>query len=566
VPGEAFTYEVELKIDGLSISCVYENGRLVLGATRGDGTTGEDVTQNVKTIRSLPLALSEPMPLLEARGEVYMAWDVFHKLNEEKEEAGEPVFANPRNAASGSLRLLDPKLTAARKLRVYFYHVARLEGGESVSQTGDLVLLKDLGFPVNPVSRHCKDLDAVKAFITGMKDQHQTLDCESDGMVVKVNEKPIQTRMGSTAKFPRWAIAYKYPAGAKEARVLDIKVQVGRTGVLTPVAVLTPVEIKGSTVQRATLHNYEDLSKKDIRVGDTVLVEKGGDVIPKVTGVVLEKRSRGAQPFEIPSKCPECGSEVNRFEGEVAFRCINPACPAVSVESIYHYASRNALDIEGLGRQSVAQLHAKGLVTDIASLYALKKEDLVGLPGWAEKKASNLIEAVVASKRPPLSKFLFGLGIRFVGEKVARTLAERYRTLEALLGATEEDLLSVPEVGDKIAGSVAAFLRNRKALELLVRLKKTGVEPVAPEKAKPGDQPLVGLSFVITGTLEGLTREEAKAFLEVRGGKVLESVSRKLSYLVAGDAPGSKLKKARELKVPVVSWKEILALLESKEK
>ena len=560
VPGEKFTYEVELKIDGLSISCVYENGQLALGATRGDGVTGEDVTQNVKTIRALPLALPEPVPLLEARGEVYMAWDVFHTLNQEKEEAGEPVFANPRNAASGSLRLLDPKLTAARKLRVYFYHIARLEGKKSERQTGDLALLKDLGFPINPVSRHCKDLDAVKAFIAEMKDKRQSLDCESDGMVVKVDEKAFQARMGFTAKFPRWAIAYKYPAEAKEARVLDIRVQVGRTGVLTPVAVLTPVEIKGSTVRRATLHNYEDLAKKDIRVGDTVLVEKGGDVIPKVTGVVLEKRPKGTRTFEIPSKCPECGSGVVRFEGEVAFRCINPACPALAVEAVYHYASRNALDIEGLGWQSVAQLHEKGLLTDIASLYALKEEDLVGLPGWAEKKASNLIDAIAASKRPPLSKFLFGLGIRFVGEKVAALLAERYRTVQAFRETTEEELLGVPEVGGKIAASVAAYLANKKAMALLERLKKAGVEPVPPEAKPAGDLPFTGLTFVITGTLEGLTREEAKAFLVKHGGKVIESVSRKLSYLVAGEDPGGKLKKARELKVPVVSWKEVLAL------
>lgn len=565
-PGETFTYEVELRIDGLSISCVYENGRLTQGATRGDGVTGEDVTQNVKTIRALPLALPEPVPLLEARGEVYMAWDVFHTLNQEKEEAGEPVFANPRNAASGSLRLLDPRLTAARKLRVYFYHIARLEGKKSGRQTGDLALLKELGFPINPLSRHCEDLGAVKAFIADMKDKRQSLDCESDGMVVKVNEKAVQAKMGSTAKFPRWAIAYKYPAEAREAKVLDIKVQVGRTGVLTPVAVLSPVEIKGSTVQRATLHNYEDLAKKDIRVGDTVLVEKGGDVIPKVTGVVMEKRPKGTKAFEIPSKCPECGSEVTRFPGEVAFRCVNPACPAVSVEAIYHYASRNALDIEGLGWQSVSQLRQQGLITDIASIYALKAEDLAGLPGWAEKKASNLVEAVAASKRPPLARFLFGLGIRFVGEKVAALLAERYRTLDAFLSATQEELLAVPEVGEKIAASVAAYLSNRKAQALIGRLMQAGVEPVPPEARPAGDLPFSGLTFVITGVLEGLTREDAKAYLEKHGGKVLGSVSRKLSYLVVGEDPGSKLKKAGEFKVPVVSWKEILALLESKEK
>ena len=566
VPEEKFTYEAELKIDGLSITCLYENGRLILGATRGDGVMGEDVTQNVKTIRTLPFALPEAPALVEARGEVYMPWNVFHQLNEAREEAGEPLFANPRNAASGSLRLLDPKLTAVRKLRVYFYHIAHLEGRESPAQTTDLALLRAWGFAVNPLTRHCATLHEVKAFIAEMKDARRDLDCESDGIVIKVDEKAVQSRMGTTAKFPRWAIAYKYPAEAGEARVLEIRVQVGRTGVLTPVAVLTPVEIRGSTVQRATLHNYEDLARKDIRVGDAVLVEKGGDVIPKITGVLLDKRPQEAKPFELPSACPECGGEVTRFEDEVAFRCINPACPALAQEAVAHYASRHALDIEGLGWQSVAQLHGAGLVTDIASLYALKEADLKGLPGWAEKKASNLIEAIRASRKPPLVKFLFGLGIRFVGEKVAAVLAGHYRTLDRLLSTTEEELLTIPEIGEKIAASVMAFLRNEKARRLLERLEAAGVQPQKAPAAAAGDLPFSGLSFVITGALPDISRDEAKAFLEANGGKVLAAVSRKLTYLVAGEDPGSKLTKARGLAIPVLSWDGVLDLKKQKEK
>ncbi len=560
IPGEAFSYEAELKIDGLSITVLYEKGRLALAATRGDGATGEDVTANARTIRALPLVLTEPLPLLEVRGEVYMPWEVFKALNAAREEAGEAVFANPRNAASGSLRLLDPQLTAARKLRTYFYHIARVEGAESRSQTEDIALLERLGFPVNPLRRHLSDLGSVKAFIQEAKDRREGLDCESDGIVVKVDEKPLQERLGATAKFPRWAIAYKYPPEGAEARVLAIRVQVGRTGVLTPVADLTPVALKGSTVQRATLHNYEDLARKDIRVGDAVMVEKGGDVIPKVTRVVLEKRPEGAEPFRMPDHCPECGAPVTRFPGEVAVRCINPSCPALALEALYHYASRHALDIEGLGWKSVEQLFKAELLQDIVSIYRLRAADLAVLPGWAAKKAENLVQAVEAAKRPSLNRFLFGLGIRFVGEKAARTLAAHYRSPEALQKATEEELLALPDIGERIAGSVLAFVRNPGTLDLLRRLKQAGVEPVFQEDAS-GPKPLSGLSFVITGTLPGISRDEAKARIEAAGGKVVGSVSGKLAYLVVGEEPGSQLEKAKKLGIKTADWDTIMTMM-----
>jgi DNA ligase (NAD+) len=559
--GEPYSYEAELKIDGLSITCLYEDGRLALAATRGDGTTGEDVTANARTIRALPLALPEPLPLLEVRGEVYMPWDVFAELNRTREEAGEAVFANPRNAASGSLRLLDPKLTAARKLRAYFYHIARLEGAESRSQTEDLALLERLGFPVNPLRRHLSDLAAVKAFIEEARERRAALDCESDGIVVKVDEKPLQERLGATAKFPRWAIAYKYPPEGAEARVTGIRVQVGRTGVLTPVADLTPVSLKGSTIQRATLHNYEDLARKDIRVGDAVVVEKGGDVIPKVTRVLLEKRPADAEPFRMPEACPECGAPVRRFPGEVAVRCINPSCPALAQEALYHYASRHALDIEGMGWKSVEQLFKAGILRDIASIYHLRAEDLAGLPGWGQKKAQNLVSAIEAARHPPLHRFLFGLGIRFVGEKAARTLASHFRSVEAFLKATEKELLALPDIGERIAESVLAFVRHPNTLDLLRRLKEAGVEPRF-EEGPAGPKPLSGLSFVITGTLPGISREEARAVLEAAGGKVVGSVSGKLSYLIVGDEPGSKLEKARKLGIRTADWDTIIKMIQ----
>jgi len=559
VPNEVWTYVAELKIDGLSISLIYENGILKRGATRGDGIVGEDVTQNIKTIKVIPLRLQENLKFLEVRGEVYMPWEAFTKLNQEREKEGEALFANPRNAASGSLRLLDPKITAKRNLKAYFYSIVSIDGGVPATQKDILIKLKNLGFPTNPLWEHLKNLKEVEEFIEKNKEKRFDMDCESDGIVIKINERAIQERLGSTAKFPRWCIAYKYPSEAKETKVKDIIIQIGRTGTATPVAILEPVHIKGSTVQRATLHNYEDLKRKDIRVGDTVLVEKGGDVIPKVVGVVLEKREKTSKPFQMPENCPECGGKLIRIGDEVAFRCTNPSCPAIAQESIIHYAKRNALNIEGLGEKSVSQLFEKGLIKDIVSIYKLKKDSLVGLPLWGEKKAQNLIDQIEKSKKAPLHKFIFGLGIRYVGEKAAKTIANYVKTLDKFMKLTKEELLSLPEIGETMALSIISFIRSPEVIKIIEELKSLGVEPYFEEEEKKG--PLENLTFLITGKLP-VSREEAKNIIEKNGGKVLSAVSKNLSYLIVGEDPGSKLKKAKELNINTISWEEFLKLLQ----
>ncbi len=559
LPYENWTYVAELKIDGLSISLTYEKSILVKGATRGDGTTGEDVTQNIKTIKVIPLKLHRDIKYLEVRGEVYMPWNSFKKLNEEKERDGEPLFANPRNAASGSLRLLDPKITAKRNLKAYFYNIVSMEGGVPKTQKEILEKIKELGLPVNPLWDHLQNLKEVKDFIEKNKEKRFKLDCESDGIVIKINERDIQERLGQTAKFPRWCIAYKYPSEAKETKVIDIKIQVGRTGVATPVAILEPVKIKGSTIQRATLHNYEDLKKKDIRVGDTVLVEKGGDVIPKVVGVVLEKRKPDSIPFQMPENCPICGKKLTKLKEEVAFRCTNPFCPAIAQESIIHYSSRNALNIEGLGEKSVKQLFEIGLLKDISSIYKLKKEDLIVLPLWGEKKAQNLLNSIEKSKKAPLDKFIFALGIRYVGEKAAKTISDYCKSIDKFFSLTKEELLALPEIGEVMAESILNFINSNEAKKLIEELKREGLEPYYEEKEIKGK--LKGLNFLITGKLPNISREEAKSILEREGAKVLTQVSKNLSYLIVGEEPGSKLNKAKELNIPTITWEEVLNLI-----
>lgn len=558
--GERWTYVSELKIDGLSISILYENGILKKGATRGDGITGEDVTQNIKTIKVIPLKIKEPLKKLEIRGEVYMPWEAFSKLNKEKEKEGEPLFANPRNAASGSLRLLDSKITAKRNLKAYFYNIVSMDGGVPETQKEILLKLKELGFPINPLWEHLKNLKEVEDFIEKNKEKRFEMDCESDGIVIKINEREIQERLGTTAKFPRWCIAYKYPSQAKETKVKDIMIQIGRTGTATPVAILEPVQIKGSTVQRATLHNYEDLKRKDIRIGDTVLVEKGGDVIPKVVGVVLEKRQKDSKPYEMPKECPRCGGKLIRIGDEVAFRCENPSCPAIAQEAIIHYAKRSALNIEGLGEKSVTQLFEAGIIKDIGSIYKLKKEDLLKLPLWAEKKAQNLIDEIEKSKNAPLNRFIFGLGIRYVGEKAAKTISEYSKTLDKFMKLTKEELLFLPEIGEVMAQSIISFINNPDVKKLIEELKNLGINPYYKEEEKKGT--LKNLSFLITGKLPNISREEAKSIIEKNGGKVLSQVSKNLNYLIAGEEPGSKLKKAKELNINIISWDEFLKLLE----
>ena len=546
----------ELKIDGLSVSLVYEDGLLVRGATRGDGTTGEEVTPNVRTIRVLPLRLPAGAPrLLEVRGEVYLGKSAFRALNAAREEAGDPLFANPRNAAAGSLRLLDSRETARRRLSVYLYSVARWEGdGAPATQEEALEALVRLGLPVNPNRTVARSADEVRAFLSEWREKRHTLDLETDGAVLKVSPVADQQRLGATAKFPRWALAFKFPAEEATTRVTGIVVQVGRTGVLTPVAEFEPVLLAGTTVRRATLHNYEDLSRKDVRLGDTVAVEKAGDVIPKVTRVLLEKRPPDAVPFEMPAACPECGEAVVREEGEVAVRCVSASCPAQVKEAIRHFVARRAMDVEGLGDERIDQLLAAGLIADVAGLYALRAEDLAALERWGEKSAANVLAEVERSKEAGLARLLFGLGIRHVGEKTGKVLARRFGTMDALGAATEEELTAVSEIGPETARSVRDWFGRAANERLLSKLGVAGVRMNEPEGAPAPGGPLAGMTFVLTGTLPRRTREEATAAIERAGGKVSGSVSRKTAAVVAGEEPGTKLEKARALGVAV--WSE----------
>jgi DNA ligase (NAD+) len=555
--GRTPAFVCELKIDGLSVSLVYEGGVLARAATRGDGTTGEDVTPNVKTIHAIPLKIGarEVPRLLEVRGEVYMPKKSFAALNKAREEAGQPLFANPRNVAAGSLRLLDAKVTASRRLSAFLYSIARWEGaGGPESQSESLLTLEEFSFPVNPHRSVVTDLDGVLAFLEAWRTKRHDLPFETDGVVVKVDALADQKRLGQTAKFPRWAIAYKFPPEEATTVVTGIVVQVGRTGVLTPVAEFTPVLLAGTVVKRATLHNHEDLARKDVRVGDAVAIEKGGDVIPKVTRVLLEKRPRGAQPFAMPERCPACGEKVARLEGEVAVRCVNPSCPAQVAERLRHFVSRRAMDVEGLGDERIEQLIGAGLLTDVASLYDLEADQLAPLERWGEKSAANVTAEIERSKAAGLARLLFGLGIRQVGEKTAKLLARRFLSLEALEAADEEALTSVSEIGPETARGILGWFAHGPNRALLSKLREAGVRMTESPAPPEAGGALSGGVFVLTGTLPRRSREEAAAAIESAGGKVSGSVSKKTTAVIAGEEPGSKLDKARSLGVPV--WTE----------
>jgi DNA ligase (NAD+) len=548
-------YVVEPKIDGLSIAVTWRDGVLERGVTRGDGGVGEDVTSNVRTIRSVPLRLTRPVPRLEARGEVYMPRAAFEALNRQRAEAGEAPFANPRNAAAGSVRLLDPRITASRHLDCFFYVLAEIEGeAPPASHLGRLALLRDLGLRTNPANERCEGLDAVLASITRLEERRRALGYEIDGAVVKADDTDLQARVGATSKFPRWAVAYKYAAEQATTRVRGIVVQVGRTGALTPVADLEPVLLAGTTVSRATLHNEDEVRRKDVRVGDTVFIEKAGEVIPRVVSVVFPKRPRGAVPFTMPARCPVCGSAVVREEGEVASRCTGATCPAKRREALLHFASRAGMDIQGLGDALVDQLLAKDRVRDAADLYDLEAGGLAALERMGPKSAANVLEEIEASKSRPLHRVLFALGIRQVGERAARDLAYAFGSMDALERATEEALLAVEEIGPKTAASVRLFFEQSVNRDLVRRLAEVGVNmrAVAKERAAPAASPFAGKSVVLTGTLPGRTRQEAKAIVERLGGTVSGSVSRKTDLVVAGEKAGSKLERARELDVRVV--------------
>lgn len=556
---ETVEYFCELKIDGLAVSLQYEGGIFRRGSTRGDGYTGEDITQNLRTIRQIPLRLPEPLTL-EARGEVYINRKAFEKLNRRREEEGLMVFANPRNAAAGSLRQLDPRLTAKRPLRIFLYGLGE-HNLELTRQDKLLDYLEKIQLPVNPHRRICSGLEEVWRYCSRWQEEKQELPYEIDGVVVKVNDLEQQKNLGTTARSPRWAVAYKYPPEEKMTRVLDISVNIGRTGAITPVALLEPVTLSGTTVRRASLHNEDLIAEKEIKIGDTIIVHKAGEIIPEVLGVVKEKRTGKESEFRMPRHCPSCGSDTVRLSGEAARRCLNLACPAQLVEKLVHFASRRAMDIEGLGPAVAESVYNSELVRDVGDLYYLKVEQLAGLPRMAEKSAENLVSSIDKSRGNPLRRLLFGLGIRFVGEKAARLLAERFGTLDRLREAGEEELIAVEEIGPKIGEAVVRFFNTTETGPVLDKLKRAGVnftEPVAQKEIGA----LAGKTFVFSGSLQAYTRDEAAALVEERGGRVSSSISRKTDYLVTGDDPGSKLAKAGELGVEVIGeerFKELIS-------
>jgi DNA ligase (NAD+) len=558
---EDIEYEAELKIDGVSIDLLYENGELTRGATRGDGVRGDDVTPNVRTVRALPLKIEQPrFKRLEVRGEIYISKFDFARFNEQLEEAGEEALANPRNAAAGSLRQKDPKLAAQRKLSAFLYHLVGADDLRVESQWAAYELLQKLGLPLNPQRTLCRSLEDVERFIEDWREQRHDLPFEIDGIVVKVNRREMQIELGATSKAPRWAVAFKYPPEAAQTIVRAVNLYVGRTGAVTPVAEFDPVRIGGTKVVNASLHNFDELARKDIRIGDTIVVEKGGDIIPKVVDVLVEKRPRGARRVVPPKKCPVCRQPLHRFEGEVAIRCINQGCPAIVLQSITHFGSRKAMDIEGLGWQTVSALLESGLVTDYASLYELTVEKVAALERKGEKSATTLIVNIGKSKTAELSRFIFAIGIRMVGERAAKLLAERFHTIEALMKATAEELMEVAEIGPRVAQSITFYFAVPANRERMEKMRRLGVSPRHVVIAT-GDR-LAGKTVVVTGTLTRFSREDIHQLIEREGGKASGSVSSKTSYLVAGEAAGSKLDKAKSLGVPVLSEDEFLAMIE----
>lgn len=559
-------YVAEHKMDGLAVELVYENGKLTRAGTRGDGYTGEDVTPNIKTIRAIPWQLfsppyGHPVPgRLDVRGEVYMEKGDFLALNRSREEAGEPLFANPRNAAAGSLRQLDSTITAGRSLKAYFYGVGFVEGHAFQSQWETLQTIRQWGLPVNPRSVLCERIEEAVAYFNKLAEERERLPYETDGVVIKVDSLEWQRRLGEKSRSPRWAIAYKFHPYEAQTKIKDILVQVGRTGVLTPVAVLEPASIGGVTVRRATLHNQDEIDRKDIRLGDTVIVRRAGDVIPEVVEVLSSKRIGEVAPFRMPSECPSCHEEVVRLPGESVHRCLNRNCPAQIKASIWHFASRDAMDIEGLGRKVVSLLVDRGLIRSVADLYRLRVEDLENLPGFGKKSARNLVSAIEASKATTLGDFLFALGIYHVGRHMADVLADHFGSLAGIMGATAEDLQGIHGVGEKVAFSVADFFQlpaNRKLIDDLLAL---GVNIETPGEKSRGEEDLFwrGKTVVFTGTLASMTRQEATALVEQRGAKVTNSVSKNTDFVIVGEDAGSKLEKAQKLGVAVLSEDKFL--------
>jgi DNA ligase (NAD+) len=555
--GDNVTYVAELKIDGLAVSLLYEDGRFVRGATRGDGTIGEDITNNLKTIRSIPFKLKDPV-MLEVRGEAFMPKKSFQKLNAHREEEGQELFANPRNAAAGSLRQLDPKIAASRNLDIFLYGVGKLEGHSVDSHDASLTYLSHLGFKTNPEWKKCENIDEVIEFVNGWQEKRPDLPYEIDGIVIKVNSLYQQEELGFTAKNPRWAIAYKFPAEEVVTKLEGIELNVGRTGVVTPTALLQPVLVAGTTVKRASLHNEDLIREKDIKIGDYVVVKKAGDIIPEVVNVITERRTGDEIDFHMPAECPECDSELERLDGEVALRCLNPQCPAQIREGFIHFVSRNAMNIDGLGEKVVAQLFKEKLIDNVADLYKLERDKLLELERMGEKSADNLLAAIEKSKDNSLERLLFGLGIRHVGAKAAKTIAQRFETMETLMNASKEQLLEVEEIGEKMADSIQLYFSKPEVKELVEELQSLGVNMTykGPKlvKVEDLDTPFAGKTVVLTGKLSILTRNEAKEKLERLGAKVTGSVSKNTDMLIAGEDAGSKLDKAKKFGIDI--WNE----------
>lgn len=590
--GAEIEYAAELKIDGLAVSLTYENGRFVTGATRGDGFSGEDISTNLRTIRAIPLAIlptkgekgregvmenlslfpdqsqitnlkseiadlrSRIPAMMEVRGEVFMLHDEFRRINREREKAGEQTFANPRNAAAGSIRQLDPSITASRRLDIFIYGAGYMADGAFRTHLEMLDAFKSWGFKINPNIRLCRNIEEVRAFIAEWGEKRQLLGYDIDGVVVKVNSLALQERLGFVARSPRWAVAYKFPATQETTIVKDIVIQVGRTGALTPVACMEPVEVGGVIVSRATLHNEDEIRRKDIRIGDTVVIQRAGDVIPEVVKVITEKRTGGEREFAMPPECPVCGGDVERPEGEAVARCVNIACPAQTKERIRHFASRGAMDIEGVGPAQVDQLIDKGLIRDPADLYYLTVDQLLTLDRMGEKSASNIYNAIQGSKNPPLARLIFGLGIRHVGEHVARVLADHFGSMEALAGATVEELSGVAEVGPVIAASLAGFFGEPENREVLRKLREADVNPRVASKPAETPSGIAGKVFVFTGALQRFTRDEAEEKVRQLGARAASSVSKNTDFVVAGENAGSKLQKARDLGITVLAEEE----------
>ncbi len=568
VPGREMDFVCELKLDGLAVALTYTDGRFTTGATRGDGYRGEDITQNLKTIKSIPLTVPKGAPRkFEVRGEVYLPKSGFERLNRERAEEGQPLFANPRNAAAGSVRQLDPRVTAKRPLDIYIYGLGYSEGERAGEREmppthwETMEYLKSMGFKINPYNTHVSDISGADNYYLRWVKERENLEFDADGIVIKVNSLELQRELGTVGHDPRWAVAYKFPAIQATTRLLDIGINVGRTGSLNPYAILEPVSVGGVTIKRAALHNEEDIRRKDIRIGDTVVVQRAGEVIPEVVAPVLSRRSGQERLFVMPSRCPVCGVEVVKPEGEVMTRCTNATCPAQIYELLTHFVSRGAMDIDGIGEKLAAALLKEGLVNNVADLYSLRQQDLIDLERMGEKSVQNLLEAIDTSKERPLARVIFALGIRHVGSETAELLAGHFGSMDKLANASIDDLLKVPTVGPKVAESTRAFFHQDANRRIIDELRRAGVR-LEQERKAPSELPLAGREFVLTGRLEALPRGEAEARIRELGGSVGSSVTRKTTDVVAGAEPGSKLERARSLGTRLLSEDEFRHLLE----